>query len=92
MALKITKDRRFDALKKTILFSAAIHLILLLIYSIIKRDFIYVNYFNMLDLELLFPDIIKGTLSQIFSAMIMATIYFVMYFFFTKGRKYSKQN
>ncbi|OGC81794.1 MAG: hypothetical protein A2V81_01655 [Candidatus Abawacabacteria bacterium RBG_16_42_10] len=84
--MSILKNRRLEALKKTILLSATIHLILLITFSIVKLDAIYINYFNMLDLELLFPDIIKGPVSQIVSAVLMVTIYFIFYFRFTKNK------
>lgn len=85
--MKINKHRLIDALKKLILFTAIIHLILLVFYSIIKYKIIYLNYFNILDLDLLFPKIINGFLSQIFSILIILIIYLIIFFKFTKTEK-----
>ncbi len=82
----MNRHRFFDALKKTILLSATIHLTLLVMYAIWNLDVSYINYFNMLDLEVLFPDLIKGTLSQVLAAIVMVGIFFIIYFRFTKKR------
>jgi hypothetical protein len=81
---QIQKNKYIDALKKLILFSAISHIILLILYSIINLTIIPLNYFNILDLDLFFPNIINGHLSQILSLIIIAIIYWTIYFFSSK--------
>jgi len=81
-----TRDRAVDALKKLILFSAILHLFLLLIYSIGTLKFEYLNYFKILEIELFFPINIHGFYSQALSVATMVLIYLLMYFKFTKKR------
>ena len=76
----IGNNKYFDALKKLIMFSAIVHISLLVIYSIIKFEMIHINYFNILDLDLFFPNIIYGPFSLIFSIITMIIIYFIFYF------------
>ena len=75
----IGKNKYLDALKNLVLFSALTHLSLLIIYSIVKLDVMPLNYFNILDLDLFFPSIIDGTLSQILSVVVMVAIYLFFY-------------
>jgi len=84
---QIQKNKYIDALKKLILFSAISHIILLILYSIINLTIIPLNYFNILDLDLFFPNIINGHLSQILSLIIIAIIYWIIYFFSSKKIK-----
>jgi uncharacterized RDD family membrane protein YckC len=81
------KNRFLDALLKFIIISAVFHIILLIIFSIVTSDIIPLNYFNILELDLFFPNIIKGTLSQALSVVVMIVIYVLIYLFFTKKKK-----
>jgi len=84
---QVQKNKYIDAFKKLILFSAISHIILLILYSIINRTIIPLNYFNILDLDLFFPNIINGHFSQIFSVITVAIIYWIIYFLQKKDRK-----
>ena len=85
--IKFRKNKYFVALKNLILYSAIIHLILLIIYSIIKWDIVYLNYFNILDFDLFLPNIIHGYLSQILSIIVLVIVYLVIYFIPLKNNK-----
>lgn len=76
----VKKNRYLDALKKLMLFSAIFHVSLIIIYSIIHLNFRYFNFFNILELDLFFPNIINGSFSQIFSIITMLIIYGIFYF------------
>jgi len=71
------KTKYIKALKKTILFYAISHLIILLGYSVYTNNFKLLNLFNILDLELLFPNILNGFMSDIFSVLILVIIYII---------------
>jgi len=85
--MKTSENRYIDALIKLILFSAVFHIILITIYSIVNLDITYLNYFNILDIDLFFPGIIDGSLSQVFSILMITIIYLIIYSVFTKKDK-----
>lgn len=78
------KNRFIDALIKFILFSAFLHLLLLLIFLVFTHDFTGVNYFNIIGLNLFFPNIGQGFASQIFSLLTMAVTYGLIFFIINK--------
>jgi hypothetical protein len=77
---KIGKNKYFLALKNLILFSAIIHILSLIIYSIIQLEVIHLNYFNVLDFDLFFPNIINGFFSLILSIIVLLILYLIFYF------------
>jgi len=81
---KSKKNIYLDTLIKLILFSAIFHIFLLIIYSIIKLNITYLNYFKILDIDLFFPNIVTGSLSQIISISIIIIMYVVIYFISSK--------
>lgn len=82
--MKIAKNRYLDALLKLILLSAIVHLVLLAILVFINKDITILNYFNVIDLDLFFPNIAHGILSQVLSAAAMAVLYLILFRFCTK--------
>lgn len=78
------KNRYFEALIKLILFSAIFHLVLLFIYSLIKLNFSYLNYFRIIDVSLIFPSITEGPFSLVFSFITALVIYLIILFKFTR--------
>lgn len=83
--MPISKNRYLDALLKFILLTAVIHVFLLFIASIINADIIHLNYFNILDVDLFFPGVEIGLLSQILSVVAIIIIYVTIYIYFTKN-------
>lgn len=82
--MKMNKTRLINALEKLILVSAVFHLILLSIYSIINLDFMVLNYFNLIDLDLFFPEILNGFMSNFYSILTIFIIFLIIYFKFTR--------
>jgi len=74
------KNRFLNTLVKFILFSAVLHILLLAIAFVFKRDLTAVNYFNVVGLNLFFPEIGQGLASQIFSLLTMVVIYGLIFF------------
>lgn len=71
------KSKYMKAIKKSILFYAVTHLIILFGYAIYTSNFKLLNLFNILDLELFFPNIINGTISDLFSLITLIIIYLI---------------
>ena len=82
--IQIVKNRYIDALLKLILVSAIVHMVLLIIYSVITGDFVILNYFNILDIDLIFPNVIEGTVSQVLSVLATVIVYVLILLFYTK--------
>ncbi|MGE0793112.1 MAG: hypothetical protein AB7V77_02965 [Candidatus Woesearchaeota archaeon] len=68
----------FIALKNLIIFSAIIHMCLILVYSILTKDISFLNYFNIIGLNLFFPEIV-GSITQIFSFTSIIILFLIMY-------------
>ncbi|MBS3092154.1 hypothetical protein J4466_01915 [Candidatus Pacearchaeota archaeon] len=80
----IVKNKYFDALLKLMLFSAIIHVSLLIIYSIFSQNIFILNYFNILDFDLIFQSIAEGATNFLLSVAVVVIIYIVILKFFTK--------
>ncbi len=82
--VRITKNKFIDALLNVILVAGILHLTLLITICIIRRDITYLNFFRIIEIDAFFPYITQGPLSQITSLAIIAALYFLMLFFYTK--------
>ena len=82
--IQIVKNRYLDALLKFILLTAIMHVVLLIIFSIVTLNVVPLNYFNILDLDSFFPNVIEGTLSQVLSVVVMVALYLAIFSFYTK--------
>lgn len=85
--IRIAKNRLLDAFLKFVLLSALVHTALLAVYALVFWDFGVFNYFSILDLGLFIPGITTGQVSVIVSASIMATLFLVIFLFYTKSEK-----
>jgi hypothetical protein len=81
------QNKFFIALKRTILFSATVHLLILFWHSISTGNLKVINLFNIIDLELIFPNIITGSLSDVFSFITLIIIYTVFLLNYKKHKK-----
>jgi hypothetical protein len=81
------KNRYIDAIAKTMLFSAAVHMIILFYKTFQTADINILNLFNILDLELFFPGIDKGGINFLLSSLLFFVIYFSAFFFFPSKKK-----
>lgn len=75
------------SLALSILLFAGLHLTILFSYSALKGDWERINVFRILDLNLFFPDISKGTFSFILSYAFFFLIFFLVLIFFSKSEK-----
>jgi len=83
--MKFFRNKYVIALENVMLFSAIVHMIMIAIYSIVKLNTVKFNFFDILDLDLFFPNIIKGNLSQVFSIIAFVIVYCI-FFFINKER------
>lgn len=67
------------SMRDLMFLSAFIHMSVLTIFAVINLDITYLNLFDILELDLIFPEIAKGMISQIASAISMVVIFGVIY-------------
>ena len=77
--------RILKALGYFMLLSAILHIIIILVHSIMNGDMHLFNYFDVLDLDLFFPNIAKGSLSFTLSTII--SLGQILLFFIILGKK-----
>jgi len=73
------KNKFLRAIIGFILFTAVLHLVFLFAYTLFKLNVSLINYFDIIDLDLYFPSIIKGILSQVLSIITAITVFLVIY-------------
>ncbi|MBU2103245.1 MAG: hypothetical protein ABH865_09475 [Candidatus Omnitrophota bacterium] len=78
----IVQNRFQEAFVKFVLFSAIIHVVVLLILALRSATATYLNYFYILQINLLFPGLTHGAMAQIVSILSAAIIYLVILLFF----------
>lgn len=77
--------RYIQAFLSMALFFAVTHVFVLVFLIILTGNISYLNVFYILGLTELFPDIDKGLVSNMFSALIIFSVY--MFFFLRVKRK-----
>lgn len=75
MAVNIVKNKYLNALLILMLFSAIVHMLVLFIVAVISQDMYMLNYFNILDLDLFYPNVFNSPAGNIFSGLIVVAIY-----------------
>jgi hypothetical protein len=73
------------------LFSAVVHMIMIGIYSFAKLNTVKFNFFDILDLDLFFPQMIHGNISQISSVATFCTLYVLIVLGITLKRRIAKK-
>lgn len=81
------KNKYIDAITKTMLFSAAVHMLILFYKTLQTGSIDILNLFNILDLELFFPGIDRGQTNFIWSSVFFLIIYLSAFIFFPPKRK-----
>ena len=82
--IQISKNRYLDALLKSFVFFAVIHLAFISMHSILAKDLAQLNLFNILEITLFFPVLGQGIFNFILSIIVFLAIYLT--FFFLKKR------
>lgn len=77
MNVKIVKNKYLNSLFVLMLFSASVHMLILFYLAFARGDLYILNYFNILDLDILFPLIFKNDfLGNLGSLIFMVLSYF----------------
>ena len=80
----LSGNRYLDAFLKLLLLSALIHTAIKISSAILFKDTAVLNYFHILDLDLLFPQIIQITGGDMGSLAVWIIGYAVVFFLFTR--------
>ena len=83
----MNKKNLLTALKNLVLFSGVVHMIIVTIYSIINTEIRRFNFFDIIDLDLFFPNIVTGATSQLLSVCIGILIVTIFYFMAAKQKE-----
>lgn len=75
MKIKIADNKYLNALFVLMLGSAIAHMALLFGFAVAERDWYLLNYFRILDLDRLFPNIPGNFAGDIFSWAVMGAVY-----------------
>jgi len=78
MNIKIVKNKYINTLFILMLFSAIVHMLVVFYSALTSRDLYVVNYFNILDLDLFYPNIFNSFIGNIFSIFFVVTIYLII--------------
>lgn len=80
MIKKIIKNRYINAFLLLLLYSATFHFLVIVFRSFAQRNFYPLNFFGILNLDILFPELFKNTLSgNIASIIVVVVIYYVIF-------------
>lgn len=77
-------ERLLTALVRSILFLALAHFLILVAYFLVTFDLAALNIFKVLDLDLFFPYIARGSTSFLVSTVLLIVLYLIMFVFFSK--------
>jgi len=78
MNIKIVKNKYLNALFLLMLFSAIVHMLIIFYFAVISNNLYILNYFNILDLDLFFPDVFNSVSGNVFSVLFVLTIYLII--------------
>ncbi|MFT4303167.1 MAG: hypothetical protein ACMXYG_01260 [Candidatus Woesearchaeota archaeon] len=86
---EISKNKYLDALFKLMLLSASVHMIILIVFTILKFDFSLLNYFRILELDIIFPSL-KTKFGEILGLITAIVLYLIILVFYTDNKKSKK--
>ncbi|MBX4201064.1 hypothetical protein KW786_02960 [Candidatus Parcubacteria bacterium] len=78
MKINITGNKYIDAALALMLFSAAAHMAILFFLAIAWRDIYILNYFNILDVDLLIPYDFNNLASNAAALAVAVLIYIII--------------
>ena len=78
MNIKIVKNKYINSLFILMLFSAIVHMLILFFLAFARGDLYILNYFNILDLDILFPAIFKNDFFGNFASLIFMILLYLL--------------
>jgi len=84
MNIKIVKNKYLNSLFIMMLLSASAHMLILFFLALRRGDLYILNYFNILDLDILFHAVFKNDFLGNFASLIFVVLF---YFLILKGNR-----
>ena len=78
MNIKIVKNKYINALFILMLFSAIVHMLIIFYSALTLGDLYIINYFNILDLDALYPEAFNSFIGNVFSILFVVAVYLVI--------------
>jgi hypothetical protein len=78
MNIKIVKNKYINAMFALMLFSASVHMLILFFLSFSRGDLYILNYFKILDLDVLFPAIFQNNFFGNFASLIFVILLYIL--------------
>lgn len=78
MKIKIVENKYLNSLFILMLFSASVHMLILFFLVFARGDLYIVNYFNILDLDILFPAFFGNDFFGNFASLIFVILFYVL--------------
>lgn len=79
MNVKIVKNKYLNALLLLMLLSAVIHILVLIFIAVKSLNIYILNYFNILEFDVLFPNIFRNTFyNNLLSFAVALFLYFAI--------------
>lgn len=85
--MPLVKNRYIDALLKLMLLSSIIHMVALALYSVTYNDFGPFNFFTIVGIDLLFPQIITSDCQYVYSFATVLCLYAVIFYILNRKKK-----
>ncbi len=79
MKITIVQNKYLNALLLLMLFSASVHMVILIVWAIMQRNLDYLNYFNILTLNYFFPGVFEGWGASGISLATVIVIYGIIF-------------
>ena len=78
MDIKIVKNKYLNSLFLLMLFSAGVHMLILFFLALSRGDLYMLNYFNILDLDILFPLIFRNNFFGNSASLIFTVLFYIL--------------
>ncbi|OGZ64011.1 MAG: hypothetical protein A2998_02405 [Candidatus Staskawiczbacteria bacterium RIFCSPLOWO2_01_FULL_37_25b] len=78
MKVQITGNKYINALLLLMIFSAAIHMLILIFIAIKTSNLYFLNYFNILSISYFIPNFSNSFWGNIISFVFAAVLYFII--------------
>ncbi|OGZ72529.1 MAG: hypothetical protein A2908_01505 [Candidatus Staskawiczbacteria bacterium RIFCSPLOWO2_01_FULL_38_12b] len=78
MNKKIVENKYLNALLLLMLFSAMVHMVMLLFLTLFSGNLYFLNYFNIVDASYFLPDFFSSFFGTVISFMLVLAMYFII--------------
>jgi hypothetical protein len=77
MNIQISKNKYWNAACILMLFSAAIHMVILFLIALISKSFYVVNYFNIISISYFIPNFLNSFWGNVVSVAFAVILYVI---------------